>query len=618
MILSLLALGSAVISFENPGIRLELFLKEISKQTGIGFHCPGYLNNEVLAASFNDQSVDALKSQLARVVHGVWELKEDGWWLVQTGEQKKEEQAWSQSAWNTALQTKFESLKEFLPTKEWSAGDVEKYWIEQRSSRSKNNEHVWTTQERLKLLQKGPEGRFMASLFHLLSPSMFSSDGYPGDTSFYSVGGLPNQLPLPIDIRGPLTQFRNEGVAYQAISNIARRYNDVAYFELIGDFDEVPEFYLSFYDKGWKFVASPTMPYIDASELFMAKGEEFTPSKRTMSFLSTDETATETTVTAEALDILLHATVKDPLGIASGKCWIDFAHGLRKPLLANLEEDTGLRRPNFFVPTIVQTGFTLGMHREDADGWVLGKPVDPVRNRRLRLDRKVIEQYVRLTTSPSADSLENSLKLQELASSITCFTLGIPSRDVAGLPLRRDDYVFAALGTLSHEQLQDCLGGKTMALSNIPERGQRYIATLVDSGEVNELSPKYRDDTELCPRFAFPNGITGMRIGATLDTDYDFEFEDEPVKDVGTFFRVRDFAEMMADEIAKGSPVLDIKFKVDTIHVLNGTLFLGDRSRTETMKFDSQETERTTKTYTWKTLPAPIKKRVMDAVYKIG
>jgi hypothetical protein len=75
---------------------------------------------------------------------------------------------------------------------------------------------------------------------------------------------------------------------------------------------------------------------------------------------------------------------------------------------------------------------------------------------------------------------------------------------------------------------------------------------------------------------------------------------------------------MMSDEIAKGSPVLDIKFKVDTIHVLNGTLFLGDRSRTETMKFDSQETERTTKTYTWKTLPAPIKKRVMDAVYKIG
>ena len=64
----LLGLTGATVSIENPGVRLELFLKEVSRQTGQGFHSPTYLNNEVLAASFKDQSIDVLKTQLARVI----------------------------------------------------------------------------------------------------------------------------------------------------------------------------------------------------------------------------------------------------------------------------------------------------------------------------------------------------------------------------------------------------------------------------------------------------------------------------------------------------------------------------------------------------------------------
>ncbi|MEI7985415.1 MAG: hypothetical protein WCI55_07275 [Armatimonadota bacterium] len=104
MVVSFLALSLGTITFENPGIRLEPFLKEMSKQTGVGFHCPTYLNNEVLAASFKDQSIDILKSQLARVIHGTWEQKEDGWWLIQSSDQKKEEEKWMWETRNTVLQ----------------------------------------------------------------------------------------------------------------------------------------------------------------------------------------------------------------------------------------------------------------------------------------------------------------------------------------------------------------------------------------------------------------------------------------------------------------------------------------------------------------------------------
>ena len=136
MIASFLAFSLGTITFENPGIRLEPFLNEMSKQTGIGFHCPTYLNNEVLAASFKDQSIDVLKSQLARVIHGTWEQKEDSWWLVQTSDQKKEEEKWLWETRNRVIQSQIDVLKAVAPTSEWTTQEAYKYWMDLQASKS--------------------------------------------------------------------------------------------------------------------------------------------------------------------------------------------------------------------------------------------------------------------------------------------------------------------------------------------------------------------------------------------------------------------------------------------------------------------------------------------------
>jgi hypothetical protein len=58
MIVSLLVSLIGTITFENPGVRLELCLQEMSKQAGQSLRCPVSLKDEVLAASFQNQSID--------------------------------------------------------------------------------------------------------------------------------------------------------------------------------------------------------------------------------------------------------------------------------------------------------------------------------------------------------------------------------------------------------------------------------------------------------------------------------------------------------------------------------------------------------------------------------
>ncbi|MEI8282865.1 MAG: hypothetical protein WCG75_10705, partial [Armatimonadota bacterium] len=273
MILSLLAFAGATISVENPGIRLELFLKEVSKQTGQQFHCPTYLNNEVLAASFKDQSIDIVKSQLARVIHGNWEQKPDGWWLTQTSAQKKEELGWNREIRRSLIQSMIDAGKAHLPQKEWTINDAEKYQRLRKDAVKPNGEHKYTAAERRSIFAQSADNRFAATFLSQLKPEMFPLDSLSDDYQLYTVNGDGLGQNLPLSLVDNLAMMDRELRLSALLTN--RPASDSASRRILFTMQHEYPIYPSvvIYDGYWRYNALPDTFVL--SPLVRFKGESF-------------------------------------------------------------------------------------------------------------------------------------------------------------------------------------------------------------------------------------------------------------------------------------------------------------------------------------------------------
>ena len=198
--------------------------------------------------------------------------------------------------------------------------------------------------------------------------------------------------------------------------------------------------YFSWLDKDWKYIGYglPSI-YLDTKR-FRADGETFQISQETQQILDYQkeldssresgpvfEKYKDSPMFASAVDSMTNATKRDPLGIVQGRCWIDFAKTVKKPLLVSLRDDEEIARPTLHVPTIAQTGHVAGMMRDDANGWVLGRPIDPMFNRSWRVDRNLIEEYCRLAKLPWTENFYPRLRLGLITTNIGFYTNGIPN-----------------------------------------------------------------------------------------------------------------------------------------------------------------------------------------------
>ena len=77
------------VSLELRGVRLENAAPILAKTFGMDFLQIGpTLKNEVLLVRANEVDPETLKEYLAKAVHGSWVHKTEGWWFMQTEEQK--------------------------------------------------------------------------------------------------------------------------------------------------------------------------------------------------------------------------------------------------------------------------------------------------------------------------------------------------------------------------------------------------------------------------------------------------------------------------------------------------------------------------------------------------
>ena len=535
MVVSFLALSLGTITFENPGIRLELFLKEMSKQTGVGFRCPTYLNNEVLAASFKDQSIDVLKSQLARVIHGTWELKEDGWWLIQSSDQKKEEKKWNHDQRYGLFQWEISRLKEYAPTKELTRAEVQKYYsnrVTGKEIEGPNPIESSPVPRRKVLNVMEPENRFQSRISAQLKPEYFDFEGLTKGEKRYTPLGLPGHIKIPIDGEGPLTSFLREfqlGVDLGVTQD--RKGSTATNFEIHVGLGEVPDFHITLFNHLWRYVDSCWSSTELGSTDLIAEGETFQLSPESQQRFDYSNLVSEARYdhSQDAIlkanpeyeacaRVIRHAIQTDPLGLLQGICWVDFAKIQHRPLLVSLEEDVYQMRPTRFVPKVDQLAIKVGMQRVDQDGWILGRPKNPLYNRTWRVDRSIVESFIKIVESSKYFSIENQLRVDDVSRYAWTFAHGIPNEHFLIGFDSRGNGPFCILGTLSVDQLQSCLKGNRLPAERLPERGQIYLQDLTAHGNLDELCPLIKKGEGSTPIYCLPRGTQGMSIGADRKT----------------------------------------------------------------------------------------------------
>lgn len=626
-VMILCGLFGATFSYETPGVRLELLLNDWSKQTGESLHCPQFLNNEVIATSFENQSIDTIKAQLARVVHGTWTQKEDGWWLGQTGEQQKEEKNWNIAHRRALVQWELDHLKKNAPTRDWTQGEAEQFWIQSKKARSKSGERT-SDAKRQELRLETPQNRFVARVAALLKPEFFPLESFEYDRSRYAVNGLPGHVRLPIDLSSAFQSYKVENDLLKIVSG-QEKENPARHFEVRAGSFEAPEFNIYIYDDNWQYVDSCWASFDAGYDELVAEGENFALSPETQAVMNYSNLIEKNLYDDDAYPMLKQqplypritqamreATKTDPLGLLQGPCWIDFAKGQHKPLMVNLEDQTEMYRPKQFVPTEKQKSPVLGMQRIDEGGWVLGRPINPLLNRTLRIDRSLVERFTKLVADTDVHSIETQIPLQDIGRYCWTYALGVPNyKFLVGYDAPSNG-VFCLLGTLSQDQLKYCANGGRIPANQLPDRAKRYLTDLWANGNLDELSPLAKGEANSTPIYMLPNGIQGMNLTVEDQKQQVFEFvRDDAGQSPRGSMVLADFASLIREAI-QGYPVfLEKPFKVGTARGMTAKVYLGDKFVTQTVTGPQTFDE---KTYTWKTLPDSMKAPILDAMKRGG
>ncbi len=614
MVLGLLLSLHSSISYENPGIRLELLLKDLSSLSGESLHCPTTLKNEVLAASFQNQSIDIVKTQLARVIHGTWTEKEDGWWLVQTGEQQKEEREWNTKQRHDLLQMQIDGLKAKAPQTAWTAKDADKYVLDQKDARRRTGEGVWTVTQRRELRLRSPEARLSESLAAQFKPEYFQTDGLSQDFRRFSPENVPGHIQLPIDMSECFKRYLGDVELLQSITQTMTGGPETglpAHVEIQVDSSEIPYFTFYTYDQNWRAVHIILAGFYVASGL-RTEGENFALSLETQKLFDLERQCydalgdgnrmrelRENPLLQSINRSLMQANTQDPLRFKQGACWIDFARQVHKPLLVNMEEAELTWRPKNCVPTWKETMPMIGMQRVDSDGWVLGRPVNPISNRAWRMDRKELEELTRLLNQKSP-SIRSMLRTHDLFHHAAIQARGIPG-EVFLPDFEWDAGLIAAFGSLTEEQENACYRGATIPIEQLPERGQLYLTDLASQGMLNGLSPLPLGlEFGYCPTYCLPNGIQGMRIGAKVEPDFRFSLSEdsEPLLPglMAEVIKSKDFKPSTQFRLSRGWRV--------TVILSSGRRTY-DQSASTGFAADS-------KTYTLETLPEDVKQVLLS------
>lgn len=622
----LVGLISEGVTVHNPGIRLELFLRELSAQSGGKFECAPALKNEVLAVSFEDQPVEEVRTQLGRVIHGSWEIRNNAWFLTQTSSEQAEERKWNIEQHKAAYAYRLSQLASYAPKTEWTAVDAEQFVVDYQKFRSKSTEAQNSAKGAEQLMMRSPSNRLNATIAAYLKPEMFPLEGLDRENPRFSPTPLPSHFKLPISVQGALQRFQVESQLYESATGKKRdSWQGAVNMEVRTSGFEQPEFTLYLYDQNWRYVTSCWASLDVNNEVFKAKAESFPLSPETQAMVDFSDHLSEdrydrtldggykaNPLYKKACQVYFNATQTDPLGLIQGACWVDYAKSQGRPLIVNLEEDVYLNRPHLFVPTEEQDPLSAGMVRVDADGWVMGRPRNPLYNRTWRLDRAVVEEFSKLVASPNFTTLESQIKADDLGRQCYMEGMGVPNEQFLIGYDYRGNGPFCLLGTLTSDQLRKCLAGEDIPTTQMNPRAKGYLYALMQNGNLDNLSPLIGESEQSTPAFCYPDGLPTMTLGATWGEVELFSFSDSPTA-LGR--SLEGFKYDLKQALGKDPGLSGQKITTWKARQLTAVLKYGTRKEIQSAEDLGHQGA---KTYTWDTLPDETKRKLLAAVKGIA
>ncbi|MEI8283122.1 MAG: hypothetical protein WCG75_12005, partial [Armatimonadota bacterium] len=300
----------------------------------------------------------------------------------------------------------------------------------------------------------------------------------------------------------------------------------------------------------------------------------------------------------------------DPLGIEQGRCWIDFATSVTKPLLVSLGEDQ-TEDPKYHVPTAEQNQVNYGMMRVDEGGWVLGRPANPLWNRTHRISRDLIVQVARLSKIPAEDRfIEDDAIIADITKYADQCCLGIPNESFLYNNYREGRVITQVFGACIRAGVKPNERTGIINFASMPDWGQKYLWQEYLDGSLGGLIPEGKQ--EFCPQFLLAGKIPQITLKVFYSTVPMFEVKDSD----GDVYSspIDGFAHIVKDAIDKKAPLDLMPFKIGFCRHVDLTLGLGSQSMASEL-YDPLKGEM--KSILWANLDPAIKRQVLLKVKEI-
>ncbi|MBI1331716.1 MAG: hypothetical protein GC165_02435 [Armatimonadetes bacterium] len=610
-----------VVSFQTPGERLELFLRDLSRVSGQDFACPVILKNEVIVAAFEDQPLETVKSQLAFVLNATWEKKGETWWLSQTDEQKKSEVRGHRELRRRNLQTLLDAVKKAAPTKEWTTADAEDFDRQKVVESERRKKGTLPKGSTFRIVNLGPQARLSMAILSQLEPSTFPLDSLGLDFNIYSVGNQPQTINLGDKFLPLLDQFKREEALSFFVQSGATfdMWDDGVFLNLTSSNQPFPRIDVALYNGKGDFQRFWTTAVLRRRT--QAVGEDFQISDQTKKMVTLRKSPWQESKgppeveqsLKKARQVLRHAVTIDPLSLLVGPCWLDFAKSVHQPVLASLEDLGSNTTIGLYVPTLKQSEVCPGMVRCDRDGWVLGRPVDPLYNRFSRFDRSKIQVLADFegNTSPT---IEQQLDAVEVRQDFTIYGSTPLGTDLAkyDFTATTDLWSTAAFWSAWKAEVRPNPISGVLPVSSLPNDALKYLhmayrESLLPVGDEKGYAQNWS------PLF-FPHGLAGMYYQAQWAKEPAFVVLDT-ASGQGQQMDIRAIARLV-QEMLEDKSDLNVPFvKAGTWRVLHLTFFSG--KGTDEQIYTDPPTIGSTE-YSWKSLPQNLKNMVLEEIKRRG
>lgn len=417
------------LTYSNPGIRLELLLKELSKRSGQELACSPVLKNEVIVCSFENQSVETVKEKLATVIHATWREKDGFATLVQTDDQKREEYRWHQKYFYRFIDAQLkgyemEGVDTELTLSE--ADQLSKLSSLPEEARSEKKELT------LKMNRLSPFRRLMARIVKKLKPEHFGPDSLFIGVKAFSFEPKPFATMVPVDVKQEMQMFERDMELLDRFKN--QENTSKSRSTLSVTLHMVPDTFPNL-----SFLMLRNGGYLGErgnqeilKEILNPKKQEFPEPEEILSVAKALRTSTSVNHEKSADPLserirlarksLLHADRIDPLAHVQGARWLAFSEFKGRSLIVSLSENqlSG-------IPSSENRDDAIGEVRIDSNSWILGRPADPLGNRRWRVDRIIAKRvYEKLADQGSIKTLSEKLQDQYAQFVALRLSSGVP------------------------------------------------------------------------------------------------------------------------------------------------------------------------------------------------